>query len=287
MHSALHPPIDTPLRFVSYPHVLQPGVASLAVGVEVEGAPPGSRSIPTTPLGARGRLARQARRSTQGGSWTSRLEIPGICPSNADPDSGNTTRSVSADLEFGDANPGVFTNRKEHRLTTSTNHAHLSARVAARRQITQPRRGELLAARSIRRVAEWRADNPLAVKTWTPSDGNGYIVAALGYYTGYRQCGDCDRMFITCRKAPDHRVTGHGSGRWPTYCTECGAERRRKHDNEDRTVRRRRQRAAELEFRNAQFRKVGLPIPKPGRPKGSGRRVQELHELGIYDDLWK
>lgn len=128
-------------------------------------------------------------------------------------------------------------------------------------------------------VKEWTTDNGGHVIQWKYRAGHptGHDVPDLWVTGGWshrlyvNSCGDPDCMNLVTAERRFPRGKNHKVGRWPTYCDSCRGERFRA-DSGAAAERMRKHRAKQNARRDENYRKLGRPIPEPGkrgRPKGS------------------
>lgn len=111
------------------------------------------------------------------------------------------------------------------------------------------------------RLRRWRSEQPFGwdFRTWTTANG-GYVMQLGQVRVFYGRC-PCGAL-VTTRRGIEHLDSRLGTGAWPKHCQGCAAARTREHDA-GAAERMRRLRAGRYADRDAQFRELGIPLPKP------------------------
>lgn len=115
------------------------------------------------------------------------------------------------------------------------------------------------------RAEAWRVGKT-EVREWSTANG-GHVTQIVANGRSRRVYGNvcpCGQLVTAVRDVTRHREGRTMTGRWPTYCKPCSRARLAEHDAraKDRMARRK---AEQDQLRNENYRKIGRPIPKPGR----------------------
>lgn len=112
---------------------------------------------------------------------------------------------------------------------------------------------------------QWRRENPEDVKRWDTA--HGHVIQFGGFRVYCGRCRDCGTPVTTRRNIQAYNWGMTQLGRWPALCEGCRnrnqCERMERH-NEGARYRMAELRRTRRQFRDEQFKRLGLPPVRQG-----------------------
>jgi len=111
------------------------------------------------------------------------------------------------------------------------------------------------------RLDAWRRKQPFGwdFHEYTTKNG-GHVTQLAGMRCYSKRCA-CGALIVVRRDITKYKSPITRTGRWPESCDDCRRKKAEDH-NRKATERMRRVRESRKEFRDEQFRRAGIPLPK-------------------------